>query len=170
LLLGLLGAIPVTREATIRFATENWSGIASVWGLWVSFYVYIVAKSARKAALDAVSAEKLQTALAGLKDAAAKCTDVGQFADARKWDVARLRAEEVMTCCRTTLAAWGENEALTESRRKLNEVATLMRSIIEESHSANVNETTIRKAQLDSREKLSVVVGNIQKDHKSGSL
>ena len=156
--------------ATIQFAGRNWGNIASVWGLAVSFYVLTVARGARRAAQDAVSAEKLQTALAGLKDAAAKCTEVGQFAGVQKWDVVRLRAEEVMTCCRTTLAAWGENEALTESRRKLNEVALLMRSIIEESHNTDVNEKTILKAHLDSREKLSVVVGKIQKEHKSGSL
>jgi hypothetical protein len=169
LALAVLLGIPATRQATTQFTTENWGNIASVWGLVVTLYLLFVATGARRAAQDARSAEKLRTALAGLEDAAAKCTEVGQFAGVKKWDVVRLRAEEVMTCCRTTLAAWGENEALTESRRKLSEVAILMRSIIEESHNENVNDKTILKAQLDSREKLSVVLGKIQKEHKSGS-
>jgi hypothetical protein len=144
--------------------------MASVWGLAVSFYVLVVARGARKAAEEARSAERLRTALAGLEDAAAKCIEVGQFARNQKWDVVELRAQEVMARCRTTLAAWGDNPALKESRNKLNEVATLMRSIIEESRSNNVNRKTILSAQLDSDEKLSVVVGKIKREHKTGSL
>ena len=170
LLLAVLFGIPATREATTKFATDNWGNIASVWGLGVTFYVLFVAKGARRAAEDARSAEKLRTALAGLEDAANKCTQVGQFARDQKWDLVELRAQEVMACCRTTLAAWGDNPALTESRKKLNEVATLMRSIIEESRNDNVSRKTILDAQLNSDEKLSVVVGKIQKEHKSGSL
>ncbi len=169
-ILVLLIALPYTGSATTHFIAKNWGNVASLWGLGVSFYVLFVARGARRAAEDARSAEKLRTAIVGIEDAAAKCTQIGQFAGVQKWDVVELRAQEVWTCCRTTLARWGETEALTESRRKLSEVATLMRSIVEESRSPNVNGKTILQAQLDSHEKLSVVLGKIQKEHKSGSL
>lgn len=166
LVLAVLLGIPVTREVTIKFGIENWGSIASVWGLVVSFYVLIVATGARRAAQEARSAERLRTALVGLEDAAAKCIQVGQFARNQKWDVVELRAQEVMARCRTTLAAWGDNPALRESRNKLLEVAILMESIIQESRNVNVNRKTILDAQLDSDVKLSVVVGRIQKEHK----
>lgn len=142
--------------------------MASVWGLGVSFYVYFVAKGAKKAAEEARSAERLRTALAGLEDAAAKCIEIGQYARNQSWHVVELRAQEVMACCRTTLAAWGDNPALKESRNRLNDVATFMRSMIEESCKAAVNQQYILKAQLDSYEKLSVVVGKILKEDKLG--
>jgi hypothetical protein len=170
LLVALLFAVPATRGTTIEVVTKNWGNIASVWGLGISFFVYFVAKGARRAAEDARSAEKLRTALAGLEAAADKCTQVGQFARNQKWDVVELRAQEVMTCCRTTLAAWGDNQALKDSRTRLLEVATLMHSIIEESRNDHVNRKTILDAQLDSDEKLAAVVGRIQKEHRSGSL
>jgi hypothetical protein len=169
LLFVLLVVVRSTRCATIRFIVGNWGNVASVWGLLVSFYVYLVAKGARKAAEEARSAERLRTALVGIEDAASKSVEIGQHARNRNWDVVELRAQEVMACCRTTLAAWGENPSLKDSRRKLTEVATLMRSIIEESRSENVNRETILRAQLDSDEKLSVVIGKIQHDHKFGS-
>jgi hypothetical protein len=167
-LAALLG-IPATRKVTTQFTTQNWGNIASVWGLVVSFYLLFVATGARRAAQEARSAERLRTALAGLEDAAAKCIQVGQFARNQKWDVVELRAQEVMARCRTTLAAWGDNSALRESRNKLLEVAVLMESIIQESRNTNVNRKTILDAQLDSDVKLSVVVGKIQKKHKPGS-
>jgi hypothetical protein len=157
-------------EVVAAFERNGRDDPASLWGLVIAVYVLVVAIGARRAAQEARSAERLRTALAGLEDAAAKCTQVGQFARDQKWNVVELRAQEVMASCRTTLAAWGENEALTESRKKLDEVATLMRSIVEESRKDNANRRTILRAQLDSDEKLAVVVGYIQKEHKSGSL
>jgi hypothetical protein len=169
LVLAVLLGRDSTRPATIDFVTGNWGNIASVWGLVVSFYLLFVATGARRAAQQAVSAERRRTALAGLKDAAAKCAEVGQFAVVDEWAVVSLRAQEVMTCCRTTLAGWGEVEALTESRNNLNQIATFMESIIEETRNPNPNRKAILAAQLKSVVKLSVVVGKIQKQNKSGS-
>lgn len=170
----LIFAIPLaitgTHSAVLEFARNNWGNIASVWGLVVSVYVLFVAKGARKAAQDAVSAEKLRTALAGLEDAAKKNNDVGQFARVQKWDVVELRALEVLACCRATLAVWGDNKALIDSRRNLNDVANQMLSIVEESRANNPTRKTILDAQLRSHQKLAVVVGRIQKEHHSGSL
>ena len=169
LALAVLLGIPATRQSTTQFTTGNWGNIASVWGLVVSLYLLFVATGARRAAQEARSAERLRTALAGLKDAAAKCTEVGQFADVDEWAVVSLRAQEVMACCRTTLAAWGENEALTESRNKIDQTAVFMESIIEESRSPKPNRKAILATQLRSAVNLSVVLGKIQKQHKSGS-
>src|SRR5216683_7734401 len=122
----MLLVVPASRGMTIEYVAKNWGDLASVWGLGVSLYVYFVAQGARNAAEEARSAERLRTALAGLEDAASKCIEVGQFAGNQKWDVVELRAQEVMACCRTTVAAWGDNRALKESKNRLNEVATLM--------------------------------------------
>jgi hypothetical protein len=169
LVLGLLLAIPGSRESTAQFFAKHWGNIASVWGLGVSIYVLFVAKGARKAAEDARSAERVRTALEELEDAADKCTQLGQFARDQKWDLVHLRAQEVMTCCRTTIARWGEDPALKESRNKVLQVATFMRSIVEETHSAEVNRKAILDAQLNSDEKLSAVVGRMHREQESGS-
>ena len=74
-----------------------------------------------------------------------------------------------MACCRTTVARWGEDPALKDSRNKVLQVATFMRSIVEETHNANVNRKTILDAQLNSDEKLSAVVGRLHREQESGS-
>ena len=160
---------PSTRPATTAFVAKNWGSIASVWGLGVSFYVLFVAKGARKAAEDARSAERVRTALEELEDAREKCTQLGQFARIGKWDLVHLRAQEVMATCRATVARWGEDQALKDSRNKVLQVATLMRSIVEETHNDDVNRKAILEAQLNSDEKLSAVVGRIHKEQESGS-
>lgn len=165
----LLFALSVTRPATTEFVEENWGSIASVWGLGVSIYVLWVAKGARKAAEEARSAERVRTALEELEDAAEKCTQLGQFARAQNWDLVHLRAQEVMVRCRTTVERWGEDPALKESRNKVLQVATFMRSIVEETHSANVNPKNILTAQLNSDEKLAAVVGKIHREQESRS-
>jgi hypothetical protein len=167
----VIGFGPLRWGDVVAAFQRNWrDDPASLWALVIAVYVLVVAIGARRAAQDARSAERLRTALAGLEDAAAKCIQVGQFARNQQWAVVELRAQEVMACCRSTLAAWGNTPALRESRIKLLEVATLMESIIEESRSANVNRRTILDAQLKSDVKLSVVVGLIEKEHTSGSI
>lgn len=167
--LALLIGIPYTRQATIDFATANWGSIASVWGLGVSIYVLFVAKGARRAAEDARSAERLRTVLEELEDAAKKCTELGQFARAQKWDLVHLRAQEVMASCRVTVARWGEDAALKDHRNKVLQVATFMRSIVEETNKDTVSQKTISDAQLNSDEKLTAVVGKIHREQESGS-
>lgn len=161
-------ALDSARPTALCFYRNNWGNIASLWGLGVSLGAFFFAKGAKKAAEEARSAERLRTALAGLEDAATKCAEIGQSAGSQKWAVVELRALEVLTCCRTTLAAWGESDALTDSRRRLGEVATQMESIVEESRNANVNGAKILKSQLQSAIMLSVVLGKIQKHHTSG--
>ncbi len=161
--------IPATRAAAIQFATQNWGNIASAWGLVVSFYVLFVAKGARKAAEEARSAERLRTALEELEDAAKKCTELGQFTRDQKWDLVHLRAQEVMASCRSTVARWGEDPALKDSRNKVLQVATFMRSIVEETNKGTISQKTVSDAQLNSDEKLTAVVGKIHREQESGS-
>jgi hypothetical protein len=143
--------------------------VAAIWGLCVSIYVLWVAKGARKAAEEAKSAERLRSALEELQAAAEKCTQIGQHARAEKWDLVQLRSEEVMTCCRSTVARWGKEPGLKDSRNKLIQIATLMRSIAEESANNKRNPETILGAQLDSQEMISVIVGSIHKEHEARS-
>ncbi len=63
----------------------------------------------------------------------------------------------------------GRSRALKDSRNKVLQVATLMRSIVEETHNANVNPKNILDAQIKSDEKLSAVVGTIHREQESGS-
>lgn len=167
--LALLVGIPSTRQPAICFATDNWGNLASVWGLGVSIYVLFVAKGARKAAEEARSAERLRTVLEELEDAAKKCTELGQFARAQKWDLVHLRAQEVMASCRVTVARWGEDSALKDHRNKVLQVATFMRSIVEETNKDTVSQKTISDAQLNSDEKLTAVVGKMHREQESGS-
>jgi len=169
LVFALLFVLPVTRPATTEFVEDNWGSIAGVWGLGVIISVLGVAKGARTAATKAVSAEQVRTALEELEDAAEKCTQLGQFARDQKWDLVHLRAQEVMVRCRTTVERWGGNDALKDSRNKVLQVATFMRSIVEETHSASVNRKIILDAQLNSDEKLAAVVGKIHREQESGS-
>jgi hypothetical protein len=165
----LLVALPLSRDVTLKFTKENWGSIASVWGLGVSIYVLFVAKGARKAAQAAIAAERGRTVLEQLEDAAEKNSHIGLFARGGKWDLVQLRAEEVMTSCRTIVARWGDGEVLKESRNKLLMVATQMRSIVEEAGKNNASAENIFNAQLDASEKLSVVLGKAHKQQESGS-
>jgi hypothetical protein len=166
----LLVVIPgLPHAAIVEFAKKNWGSIASAWGLGISVYVLFVAKGARKAAEEARSAERVRTVLEELEDAAEKSRHLGLFARAKKWDLVQLRAEEVMTDCRTIVARWGEDEVLKESKNKLLMVATMMRSIAEEAGKADVSSENIVNAQLNASEKLSVVVGKAHKGQESRS-
>jgi hypothetical protein len=140
-----------------------------VWGLAVSLGALFFATGARRAAEQARSEEKLRSALERLEDAADKCIELGQYAGNDVWRVVEIRAQEVFAACRTTLAAWGDNEALTESRRLLDEVATLMSSIVKESREPTPSRKNIQTTQHKSYEKLVVVTGKIQKHHNTGS-
>lgn len=168
--MAFLYAWPTAWPAAAEFQRRNWGNLISTWGLGVSIGALIFAKGAKKAAEEARSAERLSTALASLEAALVKCLEIGQLAGAQKWPAVEIRAQEVLQVCHTTLAAWGDKDALTDSRRRLSEVATLMRSIVEETRNATVNTKTVLKAQLDAHVKLSVVVGKIQKAHTSGSV
>jgi hypothetical protein len=166
----LLATPGLPHSAILAFGRRNWGNIASVWGLCISVYVLFIAKGARKAAEEAVAIEKVRTVLELLEAASEKSTHVGLFARAGKWDLVQLRAEEIMTMCRAVVAEWGDNELLKDSRNKLLTVATVMRSIVEESGKPNVSIHTIVSAQLNATEKLSVVMGKAHKGARhSGS-
>jgi hypothetical protein len=166
----LLVMIPgLPHPAILKFAKENWGSIASTWGLGISIYVLFVAKGARKAAQAAIAAERGRTVLEELEDAAERNSHIGLFARNRKWDLVQLRAEEVMTNCRTIVARWGDGEVLKESKNKLLMVATLMRSIVEEAGKDNASAESIFKAQLNASEKLSAVLGRAHKEQEAGS-
>jgi len=167
--LALIAVPRLPGDATIEFVKANWGSIASVWGLGVSIYVLFVAKGARKAAEDARAAERLRTALEEMEDAEEKCNQVGLFARVPKWELVQLRAEEVMSICRATNARWGEDPSLTETRNNLLLVAALMRSIIEEASKPKVSLKNILNAQLDGKEKLTAIVGQIHKSEESRS-
>jgi hypothetical protein len=165
----LLVVIPGLPHATIlKFVRENWGGIASVWGLGVSIYVLFVAKGARKAAEEARSIEQVRTVLEELEAGAEKIGHLGLFAHGSNWDLVRLRAEEVMTSCRTIVARWGDDPVFRDSRNKLLMVATLMRSIIEEANKDTVDSGRVIEAQLNASEKLSAVVGRVYKEKELG--
>lgn len=135
-----------------------------MWGLFISIYVLFIAKGARTAARQAVSAEKLRTALDELADAADKCTHVGLYAQSEDWSLARLRAAEVQATCRSTIARWEKDETLKDSRNKLLRVAENMLSIVEAIDNQTANKQTILEAQRDSDNRLAVVVGRMKQD------
>jgi hypothetical protein len=157
------------RTAILCFVKENWGSIASVWGLFVSIYVLFVAKGARKAAREAITAERGRTVVEELEQAMEKNSHIGLFARDRKWDLVHLRAQEVMTSCRTIVARWGEDDVLKESKNKLLMVATQMRSIVEEANKEGANSESIVNAQLNASERLSAVLGKAHKERESGS-
>lgn len=86
-----------------------------------------------------------------------------------KWDAVQLRAEEVMNCCHSTVARWKEDPSFTESSNDLLMIATQMRSIILETVKSNMRTTNILGAQVTSSEKLSEVIGRIQREQDSRS-
>jgi len=140
-----------------RFLVKNWGNVASVWGVAVSIYVLWVAKGARAAAAnaekeaehavqEAKAATRVRAALAELQGAAEKTTQIGLFTTAPKWDLVQLRAEEVMSICRATLARWGDFPSLKGPRNRLNDTATQMRSIVEEASKPQPSAEGIKRA------------------------
>ena len=65
------------------------------------------------------------------------------------------------------VARWPKDDALKDSRTKLLQVATLMRSIVDETDNEPPNKKTILAAQRDSTDKLAVVLGRMKQE--SGS-
>lgn len=151
------------------FLTQNWGNIASVLGFFLSIYVLIVARGARAAAREAVSAERFRTALGDVEDAAKKCGQVGLFAQQANWPLANLQATEVATLCRTTIARWENDDDLEDSRNELLKVTTNMRTILEETDKPAPDKTTILKAQRKSDDKLAAVVGRMKAREESRS-
>jgi hypothetical protein len=173
LALAVLLGYEKTRSQTLHFLSAHWGDIASVLGLGVSIGALWFAKGAREAAQEAASeveeaasearaAARVRAALEELQDAAQKCTQLRTDIGAKKWDLVQVRAEEVMQSCRTTVARWGTDEALKDSRTRLLQVATAMRGIIEETSKEEIDIAAVREAQLDAHEKLSATVGKIQ--------
>lgn len=133
----------------------------------MSVYLISIARAARKAAEDARSAEKVRTALHELERAAEKNTQIGHSARAQSWAVVQIKAEEVMTCCYSTIARWKDDAAFKDSSNDLLMTATFMRSIVLEANKPNARVANILKAQIDSSQKLSAVVGQVQKQRDS---
>jgi nitrogen regulatory protein PII-like uncharacterized protein len=170
LLFAVLFCAPRTRAATTEFVHKNWGNIASVWGLGVGIYFLFVAKGARTAAQEAKSEERLRTALEELEDASEKCRHIGQLVHDQKWELVRLRAQEVMGSCRAIAARWGNDPSVKDHRNQVIQVATFMRSVVEETHNDTVNGKNILRAQLNSDEKLTTVAGKIHREQESGRL
>lgn len=135
----------------------------------MSIYLISIARGARKAAQDARSGEKARTALQDLRQAAERNTQLGMYARHGKWDAVQLRAEEVMNCCHSTVARWKEDAAFKESSNHLLMVGTQMHSIILETAKPNIRPANILGAQVTSSEKLSEVIGRVQREQDSRS-
>jgi hypothetical protein len=157
------------QEAIKQWFIKNWGNVASVWGLSVSIYVLRVAKGARRAAEDAKMASRTRNALQELQSAVVSSAEIGQYASTGHWLVVKLRASEVLGCCRNTVNRWGEDSALKGSRNRLNHAAEQMRSIAEEATQPEPNLQAVIRAQLDAHEALNAVVGKILKEQEARS-
>lgn len=163
-LIALLTIPTPVRVRAIAIASSNWGNIASVWGLAVSIYLISIARGARKAAQEARSGEKARSALQDLRQAAEKNTQIGVYARSAKWDATQIRAEEVMNCCHSTVARWKDDPGFKESSNDLLMVATQMHSIILEAAKSNTRATSIMSSQVTSSEKLSAVIGRVERE------
>jgi hypothetical protein len=76
----------------------------------------------------------------------------------------QLRAEEVMNCCHSTVARWKDESAFKESSNDLLMIATQMHSIIMETAKANKRPASILTSQVTSSERLSTVIGRVQRE------
>lgn len=109
-----------------------------------------------------------------LGEAKAKIQQVGLFARDGKWDVVLLRAEEVLSSCRSILARWGEDYLSEDPRNKLLTVSSLVRSIADVAAESSVRNLTnqhrrdVLRAQLDASELISSVVGQSRKVQEKG--
>jgi hypothetical protein len=156
------------------YLSSNWGNIASVWGLLVGVYVLVVAKGAKRAAEEATSKERERSLVEELDEAKAKIQQVGLFARDGKWDVVLLRAEEVLSSCRSILARWGEDYLSEDPRNMLLTVSTLVRSIADVAAESSVRNLSdqhrrdVLRAQLDASELISSVVGQSRKVQEKG--
>lgn len=169
LILAVLLVPSPIRSTAVRLVSSDWGNIASAWGLGVSIYLISIARAARTAAQEARSAEKVRSALEGLEQAAEKNTQLGLYARNARWDAVQIRAEEVMNCCHSTVARWKDDPAFKESCNDLLMVATQMHSIILEAAKQNTRPPRVVNSQVASSEKLSAVIGRIQREQDTRS-
>lgn len=102
--------------------------IASVGGLIVGIWVLIVAKGARKAARAAQASGRRRDLVEELESASEKIQQVGNFIQQEQWEPVRMRTEEILKCCRTTLNRWPDHLS-EQSRNQVMRASTLMHSI-----------------------------------------
>lgn len=158
----------------MRHFVENKGGdVASIWGLLVGFYVLVIAKGVKKAAEESRARERGRSVVEEVEAARNKIQIVGHFVRDAKWDLVQLRAEEVMSSCRTVNERW--SNLLPESiRNDLLTTATFARSIANVAGKSSVNALTNKereklvKTQLDASELLSTVLGQCRKIHERG--
>jgi hypothetical protein len=167
------------RTTTRTWLQGNWGNVASVWGLAISVYVMWLAKGARaaaeeataeaeKAAAEARASAQARTVLEDLQEAAEKTTQIGLLAESEQWTLVKLRADEVRIACRTTLARWGEEPVLKESRNALLKVANMMETITQEVEQPSIDPLNISEARLNASNKLSFVLGKARREQDLG--
>jgi hypothetical protein len=103
--------------------------LASVAGVLMGIYVIHVTRDAREAAQAARTLAQKRGLIEELEDALQRIQQVGNLLHQEEWVAVRMRTEEVLGACKTTLTRWPEH--LSEERK--NEVlkaSALLRSII----------------------------------------
>ena len=92
----------------IQFLVHHWGDLASVAGLVATAFAIGFARSARTAAQEARKSVQVYAVAEVLNEAVGRLHDLGNFMRSDQWDIAALRAEELITFCSTILKRQGE--------------------------------------------------------------
>lgn len=98
-----------------KYVLDIVGAIASVAGLFLSWYVLRVAKGARKAAREAKALARKRNLVEELDDASQKLQQVGNFLQQQQWVAVQIRTTEVLAICREAMTRWSDH--LSEDRR-----------------------------------------------------
>ncbi len=99
----------------LKPALDVVSGLASIVGLGVTFYVLYVAKGARRAAEGAKLLAQRRNLVEELEEASQKLQQVKIYLQQEGWLGAQIRTDEVLVICRVAMARWPDR--LSEERR-----------------------------------------------------
>lgn len=87
-----------------QFFAQHWGDLASSFGLVATVFAIWFAKSARTAAREARNSVQIYSVTEELNVAVSRIQDLGNFIQGEKWEVAALRAQDLITSWSTMIA------------------------------------------------------------------
>jgi antitoxin component of MazEF toxin-antitoxin module len=153
------------------FVQRNWGNLATVWGLYLSFYVLVVATDVKRAIANSRALMTRRSLTETLTEALHQSTELGNHAQAGSALAVRLRAQDILVKCQSATARWGNEPGSEMPLDKLLNASGIAQSLADEASKVIGRElnTAEKKrfttAQLALTSALSQVVAKCQEIH-----
>ncbi|MBI3949662.1 MAG: hypothetical protein HY314_04310 [Acidobacteria bacterium] len=113
-----------------EFIEQNWGNLASVAGLIISMVTLLFARRASQAARGAREAVLKRNVADDLQETARQSQEILLFFDVGKWEIARLKADELQILASWLITRW-EDRLDEMSKVRMSPASVQLRSIVE---------------------------------------